>query len=425
MTDFHYKDQALFVEDVPLQNVAAEFGTPCYVYSKKIITQNWHAYYDALKKSGLPYKINYAVKANSNINILKLLAKLDAGFDVVSGGEIDRVIAAGGKASDIVFAGVCKSSAEINHAIDLGIYSFHVESEEELLRINALANHKNKIVNIALRVNPDVTAGSHPYTSTGSRDNKFGIDCSKAVAVYLLAKSLPNINIKGISSHIGSQITTLAPFLNAIEQLLLIIQQLKKHNITLEYIDIGGGLGVCYQDEIPPTPEEYVTAILRKLQDTNLELHIEPGRSIVAKAGILLTKVEYLKQTGNNNFAIIDAAMNDLMRPSLYQSYHAIEPIQLNMHKQAQEFAVVGPICETGDFFALKPTRKLNISSGDLLAVRDCGAYGFSMSSNYNTRPRCAEILVDGNKMQLIRERETIKQLLQNEILDNEHTFSR
>lgn len=413
MSALKYKDQQLFIEDVSLAQIAKEFDTPCYVYSKQVLLENWHAYYDPLQNSGCDFRINYAVKANSNLSILKLLAQNGASFDVVSGGEIERVIAAGGDANSIVFAGVGKSVAEIKLALDLDIYSFHVESDAELLRINELAAKKNKIANIALRINPDITGDSHPYITTGSKNNKFGIAYTAALDLYLTAQALSNVRIIGISSHIGSQITTMEPFLLAIDQLLVIIKELQNKSIPLEYIDIGGGLGIRYKDETPPTPQEYIAAILAKLQSTGLEIHIEPGRSIVAKAGLLLTKIEYIKTTVDNNFAIVDAAMNDLMRPALYQSYHEIVAVQLKSNMEQQNYSIVGPICESGDFIGTK--RSLSINSSDLLAIKDCGAYGFSMSSNYNTRPRCAEVLVDGSKTQLIRKRETIKQLLQNE----------
>lgn len=415
MSYIKYHEQSLYVEEARLDNIARQFSTPCYIYSKTTIIDNWQAFYLPLASSGRSFKINYAVKANSNLSLLNLLVKLDAGFDVVSGGEISRVLAAGGSPQNIIFSGVGKTFTEIEYAIDLGIHSIHVESEEELSRINQVAKKKNKQVNIALRVNPDISANSHPYISTGSKENKFGIDTNKAVSIYLQAAQLENICIKGIACHIGSQITTLQPFLDSIKQLIIIINALKTKNIELEYIDVGGGLGICYKNEEPPTPQAYIKAILDKLTGYNLALHIEPGRSIVANSGLLLTKVEYLKKTGNNNFAIVDAAMNDLIRPALYQSFHEILPVQINKPDNNQKnYAIVGPVCESGDFFAQQC--QLNITAGDLLAIKDCGAYGFSMSSNYNTRPRCAEILVDGSTIKLIRKRETVKQLLANEI---------
>lgn len=412
MSGFNYQNNELHAEQVPLQEVANQYGTPCYVYSKQAIIQNWHAFYDPLLASQKSFNIYYAVKANSNLSILNLLAKLGSGFDVVSGGEIDRVLRAGGNPNKIVYAGVGKSVAEISKAIDLQIHSLHVESEAELLRIQDIAKQKNKIVNIALRLNPDVASESHPYISTGSKDNKFGIDYNKALEVYKLAASLSHIAVKGIACHIGSQITTMTPFLNSINQLLAIIDKLKASHIDLEYIDIGGGLGISYNGENPPTPQQYISSILEKLKDNKLELHIEPGRALVANSGALLTRVEYLKSTANNNFAIVDAAMNDLMRPALYKSFHDIVPVHLK-DSPAQTYSIVGPICESGDFLA--NNRSLNLQASDLLAIKDCGAYGFSMSSNYNSRPRCAEVMVDGSKIRLIRQRETIEQLLENE----------
>lgn len=415
MSSFQYKNQELYIEQVGLQEIAKQFGTPCYVYSKRSINENWNAFYTALQNSHRPFKIYYAVKANSNLTILRFLASLGAGFDVVSGGEMERVLAAGGGAADIVFSGVGKTDTEITRAINLNISSIHVESEQELLRIHKIAKLNNKTANIAIRVNPDIASGSHPYISTGSKNNKFGIDYDKALDVYQQAASLDHIAIKGIACHIGSQLTSLEPFLNAIDQLLNLVNALKDKNISLEYIDVGGGLGICYKDEKPPLPQEYINAIVDKIKHTNLELHIEPGRAIIANTGAIVTKVEYLKTTGDNHFAIVDAAMNDLMRPSLYQSFHNIIPIQENSNATEQSYAVVGPICESGDF--LGNNRNLKINDGDLLAIKDCGAYGFSMSSNYNTRPRCPEILVDGTSFSLIRKRETIEQLLENEML--------
>lgn len=415
MSGFHYKNETLYVDEVSLDTIAKEYGTPCYIYSKSLITQNWQAFYAPLLAANRPFQIYYAVKANSNLSILAHFAHLQAGFDVVSGGEIERVLQAGGDPKKIVYAGVGKSSAEISRALDLQISCLHVESEAELMRIQEIAQQKNVIANIALRVNPNIIHTSHPYISTGSNENKFGIDCSQALEVYKLAASLSHIKVKGIACHIGSQITTLEPFLNAIEQLLIIIKKLESNNIDLEYIDIGGGLGIIYQDENPPTPNEYINAVLEKLQDCKLELHIEPGRALVASAGILLTRVEYLKTTANNNFAIVDAAMNDLIRPALYQSFHDVLPVQLsNAHVNSKPYSIVGPICESGDFIA--NNRTIDLKAGDLLAIKDCGAYGFSMSSNYNTRPRCAEIMVSGTKIKLIRTRESIQQLLENEL---------
>jgi diaminopimelate decarboxylase len=415
MSSFQYNNQELYIERVALSEIARQFGTPCYVYSKKAISNNWMAFLQALRNSNLSFKIHYAVKANSNLSILKLLASLGAGFDVVSGGEMERVLAAGGNVADMVFSGVGKSYQEIKRAIELNICSIHIESEQELLRVHEIAKNINKTANIAIRVNPDIYSDSHPYISTGSKNNKFGVDYDKSLTVYQQANKLSHIAIKGIACHIGSQITSLEPFLSAIDQLLTLIKSLADNHIHLEYIDVGGGLGVCYKDETPPLPKKYIDAIVDKIKHTKLELYIEPGRSIVANSGAIITKVEYLKTTADNHFAIVDVAMNDLLRPSLYQSFHQIVPLQQENSAAEQNYAVVGPICESGDF--LGTSRKLRLNAGDLLAIKDCGAYGFSMSSNYNTRPRCPEILVDDTKFSLIRKRETIEQLLENEIL--------
>ncbi len=412
---FQYQQQQLCVEDVPLQLIAQQYGTPCYVYSKRAITNNWQAFADAFATSGHKHQIFYAIKANSSLAILKLLNSMGAGFDAVSGGEIERVLVAGGNPQKIVFSGVGKSNVEIKRAIDLGIYSIHVESIAELERIQEIAQQCNKRANIALRINPDVAIDSHAYISTGSKSSKFGIDYVNAVEIYCKAQQMPNINIRGISCHIGSQIDSLKPFLSAIDQLLAIIEQLTAKNIQLEYIDVGGGLGIPYQNETMPSTAEYIAAITDKLQNSKLAIHIEPGRAIVANAGILLTKVEYLKTTGDNNFVIVDAAMNDLIRPALYHSYHEIIPVRETTISTDKIYNVVGPVCETGDFLGEK--RALEVKSGDLLAVMTAGAYGFCMSSNYNTRPHCAEVLVNGSQINLINQRQTLEQLWQNEKL--------
>lgn len=414
-THFAYKKQQLCVENVPLQAIAQQYGTPTYVYSKQAIVANWQAYAQACTATKHKHKIFYAVKANSNLAILKLLHNLGAGFDTVSGGEISRVLAAGGKPEQIVFSGVGKNEQEIAHAIDLGIYSIHIESIAELERIQQIAQQRNKKANIALRVNPDVNAASHPYISTGAKSSKFGVDYINAVEVYAMAHKLPNINIRGISCHIGSQIDSLQPFLDSVDQLLKIIDQLAELQIHLEYIDVGGGLGVTYKNEVMPTPAAYVAALTDKLQNSPLAIHFEPGRSIVATAGLLLTKVEYLKSTGGNNFALVDAGMNDLIRPALYQSYHQILTVHETKVGTGLKYNVVGPVCETGDF--LGEQRILDIKAGDLLAIMTAGAYGFCMGSNYNTRPHCAEILVNDSDAQLITRRQPVEQLWQNEIL--------
>lgn len=409
MSNFKHHDSQLYAENMPLTAIAEQFSTPCYVYSKKAIEQNWHEYASKIKH------IFYAVKANSNLSILAILAKLGSGFDTVSGGEIQRVLLAGGKPNKIVFSGVGKTTAELTMAIDLEIHSINIESIAELLRVQEIASQRNKIINVALRINPDVTANTHPYIATGSKNNKFGIDYSHAIEAYTLASNLNNIKIQGISCHIGSQITSLEPFLQAIDQLLIIINKLAEQNINIKIINIGGGLGVTYKDETPPSTHQYLDAILHKLSNHDLEIHLEPGRSIIANAGILLTRVEYIKTTGDNHFAIVDAGMNDLIRPALYNSYHSVIPVKQNPTDiKTTNYSIVGPVCESSDFLA--KNRQLNLKSGDLLAVETCGAYGFSMSSNYNTRPKCAEILVDNDKAKIICRRETIEQILSNEL---------
>lgn len=414
MPAFEYTDNQMYAEGIPLQKLANEFGTPTYVYSAQTIKYNWQQYADALKFSAYPHKMFYAVKANSNIAILNMLLQMGAGFDAVSGGEIDRVIAAGGTASQIIFSGVGKSVAEITKAITLGIHSINIESTAELTRVHDIAKQLNKTANIAFRVNPDINIASHPYISTGGKDNKFGIDHNEILAIYKLAATLSHIKIHGITCHIGSQITSLEPFEKAVDEILSIVDQLADADIHLEFIDMGGGLGIRYNTETPPAPADYINAIVNKLRGRNIVLHLEPGRSIVADAGILLTKVEYLKTTADTNFAIVDAAMNDLIRPALYESFHDVVTTQLpSADTKTKTYVIVGPVCESGDFLA--KDRRLALKTDDLLAIKDCGAYGFSMSSNYNTRPRCAEILVDGTQAHVIRERDTAEQLIQNE----------
>lgn len=414
MSAFTYRESQFYVEDIALSEIAQRFGTPCYVYSIQTLRSNWLAYAEAFQHSGYPHQIFYAVKANSNLSLLNILYRLGASFDAVSGGEIERVLAAGCTADRIMFSGVGKSVSEITRAIELGIHSINIESAAELLRVHEIAKQLNKTANIAFRINPNVKVDSHPYISTGSHCNKFGIDHNAAIAIYKQAAELSYLKICGISCHIGSQILSIEPFVEALEAVLKIVDQLKNCGITLEFIDIGGGLGIKYSDEHPPTPVEYVDALVTKMQGRTESLHIEPGRSIVADSGVLLTKIEYIKTTGAHNFAVVDAAMNDLMRPALYESYHQIVPVQILSNTETKSYAVVGPVCESGDFFGTE--RELAISAGDLLAIKDCGAYGSSMSSNYNTRPRVAEILVSGSECYEIRKRETITELLQNEI---------
>ncbi|MDG2603959.1 diaminopimelate decarboxylase [Vibrio parahaemolyticus] len=410
MDYFNYQDDGqLWAEDVPLQALAEQYGTPLYVYSRATLERHWKAFDSAVGQH--PHLVCYAVKANSNLGVLNALARLGSGFDIVSGGELERVIAAGGDAKKVVFSGVGKTPAEMKRALELGIKCFNVESEPELERLNKVAGELGVIAPISLRINPDVDAKTHPYISTGLRDNKFGIAFDRAPEVYQFAQSLPNLNVQGIDCHIGSQLTSIDPFIDATDRLLALIDDLKAQGINIRHLDVGGGLGVVYRDELPPQPSDYAKALLGRLENhQDLELIFEPGRAIAANAGILLTRVEFLKHTEHKNFAIIDAAMNDLMRPALYQAWQDIVPVSPRNGKP-QTYDLVGPICETGDF--LGKDRALVLQEGDLLAVRSAGAYGFVMSSNYNTRTRAAEVMVDGNQSHLVRQREELTSLWQ------------
>ena len=403
---FHYQQDQFFVENVALADIAQQFGTPCYVYSQTALTDAYKQYADALKER--EHLICFAVKANPNLSILSLFAKLGAGFDVVSGGELQRVLAAGGTPNKVVFSGVGKTIAEIRMALDAGILCFNVESEAELVRLNEVASSMGKVAPISFRVNPNVDAKTHPYISTGLKQSKFGVAYTDALDLYRKASKLPNLHITGIDCHIGSQITETSPFIAAAEKVLLLVDTLAQEGIKLEHIDLGGGLGICYNDETPPSIAEYTTALLSALRGRTEKLIVEPGRVLVGNAGILLTQVEYLKPGEEKHFAIVDAAMNDLMRPALYDAYHAIQPV-LHRSAPARAYEVVGPVCESGDF--LGHARELAIEQGDFLTLMSAGAYGMSMSSNYNTRPRSAEVMVDGAKVKLIREREKVEQL--------------
>ena len=413
MDFFNRKAASLYAEDIAVTEIAKQFGTPLYIYSRATIERHWKAFDTAA--GDRPHLVCYAVKANSNIAILNVLARLGSGFDIVSKGELARVIEAGGDVSKVVFSGVAKTSDEIAFALEKGIYCFNVESPAELHRIQAVAERMDKVAPISFRVNPDVDAGTHPYISTGLKENKFGIKIGDAEVLYKEASQLSHIAVKGIDCHIGSQLTDNAPFLDALDRVLVLVDKLAEQGIALSHIDVGGGLGVRYQDENPPHPNEYAKAIAEKLADREVTLIYEPGRAIMANAGILVTEVEYLKQGEDRHFAIVDAAMNDLIRPSLYQAWQAIIPVEQRDDIAEQNYDVVGPICETGDF--LGKDRALAITTGDLLAVRSAGAYGFTMSSNYNSRPRAAEVLVDGEQMHLIRQRENLSQLWQGECL--------
>lgn len=408
MDFFQYKNEQLYVEDLPVKQLAEEFGTPLYIYSRATLERHWHAFDSALGEH--PHLICYAVKANSNIGILNVMAKLGSGFDIVSQGELERVLAAGGEASKVVFSGVAKSRSEIMRALEVGIRCFNVESIAELYHINQIAGEMGKVAPISLRVNPDVDAHTHPYISTGLKENKFGVSVDEAREVYKLAATLPHVKITGMDCHIGSQLTELQPFLDATDRLIRLMEQLKEDGITLKHLDLGGGLGVTYTDETPPHPSDYATALLNKLKDyEDLEIILEPGRAIAANAGILVAKVQYLKSNESRNFAITDTGMNDMIRPALYEAYMNIIEIDRTLGREKAIYDVVGPVCETSDF--LGKQRELAIAEGDYIAQRSAGAYGASMSSNYNSRPRTAEVLVDVNKAHLIRRRENLSEL--------------
>ncbi|MDG9883943.1 diaminopimelate decarboxylase [Pseudomonas putida CSV86] len=412
MDAFNYRDGELFAEGVGLSVLAERFGTPTYVYSRAHIEAQYRSYTDALQ--GTSHLVCFAVKANSNLGVLNVLARLGAGFDIVSGGELERVLAAGGRADRVVFSGVGKTRADMRRALEVGVHCFNVESTEELERLAQVAAEMGVRAPVSLRVNPDVDAGTHPYISTGLKENKFGIAIADAEEVYIRAAQLPSLDVVGVDCHIGSQLTSLEPFLDALDRILMLVDRLGDCGILLQHLDLGGGLGVRYRDEEPPLAGDYIKAVRERLGDRDLALVFEPGRHIVANAGVLLTRVEYLKHTEHKDFAIVDAAMNDLIRPALYQAWMDISAVRPRAG-EPRHYDVVGPICETGDFLA--KDRALNLAEGDLLAVRSAGAYGFVMSSNYNTRGRCAEVLVDGDRAFEVRRRETVAELFAGESL--------
>jgi diaminopimelate decarboxylase len=413
MNPFSYQDRQLYAENVRLADIAEQVGTPCYVYSRAFIEDRFRAFDAAL--AGRDHLVCYAVKANSNLAVLNLLARLGSGFDIVSGGELERVLAAGGEAAKIVFSGVGKTRAEMRRALSAGIHCFNVESEAELEILNDVAGKLGQQAPVALRVNPDVDPATHPYIATGLKHNKFGIDIARAPAAYQRAQSLPNLRITGIACHIGSQLTDMAPLMEALDRVLALAGVLMDKGVALQHLDLGGGLGIRYNEERPPEPGDYVRAILGRLQSRDprcqrLRLLFEPGRAIVGNAGLLLTRVLFLKPGAERNFAVVDAAMNDLMRPSLYDAWHDIAPVAVDAPRTLRTYDVVGPVCESGDFLGRE--RQLGIEAGDLLAVVSAGAYGFTMSSNYNTRPRVPEVMVDGNRFHVVRRRETVAELL-------------
>jgi diaminopimelate decarboxylase len=411
MNHFTYQNNQLFAENVRVADIAKQWGTPCYIYSRATLERHWHVFDKVL--SNHPHLVCYAVKANSNIAILNLFVRLGSGFDVVSIGELERVLASGGDPQKIVFSGVGKTSAEIEHALHVGILCFNVESISELEHINDIAKNLGKIAPISIRVNPDIDVKTHRYIATGLKENKFGIDFQQALDAYKCAAKLSNLRITGVDCHIGSQITELQPFLQATDRVMNLVTELRQLGFEIEHIDLGGGLGVHYHNESPPEPAEYAAALGKRIQDPKLKIIVEPGRVIAANAGILVTKIEYLKHSEHKNFAIVDAAMNDLIRPALYDAWHNIIPVNKTGKADAKIYDIVGPVCETSDF--LGKDRKLAIREEDLLAICSAGAYGFCMSSNYNSRPRAAEIMVDGDKVYLIRAREKIAELFATE----------
>ena len=410
MTFFTQRDGQLHVEGLSLEQIAEECGTPCYVYSRAALEAAYRAYDDAL--AGCEHLICYAVKANSNLGVLSVFARLGSGFDIVSGGELARVLKAGGDPKKIVFSGVGKTAAEIRAALEAGILCFNVESESELGRINRIAGEIGKIAPVSLRVNPDVDAQTHPYIATGLKENKFGVPFGDALRLYESAAGMNNLKICGIDCHIGSQLTEIPPFVAALQKILGLVDQLSSQGINITHIDIGGGLGIRYRDETPPPVAAYIKALRNCLGNRPQKILFEPGRSLVGNTGVLLTRVEYLKHSDDRNFAVVDAAMNDLMRPALYEAWHDIRPVTPR-DGSSRRYEIVGPVCESGDF--LGRDRALNLAEGDLDAIMSAGAYGMSMSSNYNTRPRAAEIIVDGNKFHVVRSRETFEHLIATE----------
>ena len=415
MTAFSLKNGVLHAESIALPTIAAQFGTPAYVYSRAALTESLREFQDVLGNhpTGADALVCYAVKANSNLAILNLFARLGAGFDIVSGGELQRVLAAGADAKKVVFSGVGKTAAEMKLALDAGIFCFNIESIPELERLNQVAGECGKKAPVSLRVNPNVDPKTHPYISTGLKEAKFGVAYDDALPLYRRAAALPNIEVAGIDCHIGSQLLDPSPFVEALDRILALVDQLASEGIRIHHLDLGGGLGIKYKaEQVQPTVASYLNPLLDKLKGRGLKVVLEPGRRLVGNAGLLLTRIEYLKEGEGKNFAVIDAAMNDLMRPALYEAWHDIEPV-MPRDGATRDYDVVGPVCETGDF--LGQARPLNVQPGDLLAVMSAGAYGMAMASNYNTRPRAVEVMVDGDKVHVIRQRETVEQLFAGE----------
>lgn len=411
MSPFSYREDSLYAEDVPVAAIAQQHGTPCYIYSRAALEANFAAYQEAL--AGCEHLVCYAVKANSNLAVLDVLARRGAGFDIVSGGELERVLTAGGDPAKVVFSGVGKTAQEMSRALEVGIHCFNLESAGELAVLNRIAGELGLVAPVSVRVNPDVDARTHPYISTGLRENKFGLTASDAHELYREAQRLEHVRVIGLDCHIGSQLTEISPFIDALQRLLILVDALAKDGIEIRHLDLGGGLGVRYRDENPPSVRDYIGAIREVLGDRELTLMFEPGRSIAANAGLLVMQVEYLKPTAEHNFALVDTAMNDMIRPALYQAWLDIQPVQRGGAGEPRNWDIVGPVCETGDFLAKE--RELILQQGDLLAMFGAGAYGFTMSSNYNSRGRAAEVMVDGSDFHLVRERETIADVLRGE----------
>jgi len=410
---FNYKDDSLFCEDVAISTLAETYGTPLYVYSRATLERHWHAFDAAL--AGRDHLVCYAVKANSNLAVLNVLARLGSGFDIVSGGELQRVLRAGGDPDKIIFSGVGKLAEEMELALESGIHCFNVESEQELDQLNVIAGRNQRVARVSFRVNPDIDAKTHPYISTGLKENKFGINFEDAESVYLKAKGLAHIDVIGIDCHIGSQLTELSPYVDALERLLILIKRLKAKGVEIQHLDLGGGLGIRYKDETPPLPEEWLSALRNQLNGFDGTVVIEPGRAIAGNAGVLVSQVNYIKHSKDKNFAVVDAAMNDMIRPSLYDAWLEIIRVDLPSDEPSRVYDIVGAICETGDF--LGKDRSMQLAQNDLIVIRSSGAYGFSMSSNYNSRNRAAEVMVDGDRHYCVREREVFEQLIQGESL--------
>ena len=413
MDHFNYKDDSLFCEDVAISTLAETYGTPLYVYSRATLERHWHAFDAAL--AGRDHLVCYAVKANSNLAVLNVLARLGSGFDIVSGGELQRVLRAGGDPDKIIFSGVGKLAEEMELALESGIHCFNVESEQELDQLNVIAGRNQRVARVSFRVNPDIDAKTHPYISTGLKENKFGINFEDAESVYLKAKGLAHIDVIGIDCHIGSQLTELSPYVDALERLLILIKRLKAKGVEIQHLDLGGGLGIRYKDETPPLPEEWLSALRNQLNGFDGTVVIEPGRAIAGNAGVLVSQVNYIKHSKDKNFAVVDAAMNDMIRPSLYDAWLEIIRVDLPSDEPSRVYDIVGAICETGDF--LGKDRSMQLAQNDLIVIRSSGAYGFSMSSNYNSRNRAAEVMVDGDRHYCVREREVFEQLIQGESL--------